>query len=127
MADLIFPGAPAATLGDTRLPENINLSLWQGDAQSYDILVKDEAGEAIDLTGCTAQAVIRQGFSGPQTVAFDCIVVLPNKVELRMDSATSKAIVPGEYVWNFQITSPNGDVRTYLAGDAVVLPEVDGA
>ena len=42
-----------------------------------------------------------------------------------MSSAVSDLITPGDYVWNFQITAPNGDVRTYLAGDVKVYAQVD--
>jgi hypothetical protein len=129
MADVVFPGeVPQATLGSTRLPENLDLEIWQGDAQEYFILLKSETNVAIDLTGCTAQAVLRQSFSAPTAYSFVCTLVAPatdGKIRMYMSSADSALIPAGDYVWNFQITAPNGDVRTYLAGDVKVYAEVD--
>lgn len=136
MADIIFPGEiPAANLGSTRLPENLDLTIWQGDAQEYFILLTadDVPKTPIDLTGCTAQAVIRETFNAPVAHAFVCTIEddpviegkKTNKVRLYMSSPDSKNIPGGDYVWNFQITAPNGDVRTYLAGDVTVHAEVD--
>lgn len=129
MADVIFPGeVPAGNLGQTRLPENLDLTIWQGDAQEYFINLESEAGVAIDLTGCTAQAVIRQSFSAPTSHSFTCTLVTPatqGKIRMYMSSVDSALITAGDYVWNFQITVPSGDVRTYLAGDVKVYAEVD--
>lgn len=126
MADLIFPGeAPIDDLGVERLPGNMDLSIWKGDAQTYVVAMTDDANVPLDLTGCTAQAVIRAGFTDPTTYPFACSISA-NRVTLYMSSAVCKTIPPGNYVWNFQITSSNGDVRTYLAGDVLVYAEVDG-
>lgn len=128
MADIIFPGeVPAANLGTTRLPENLDLTLWQGDAQEYFILLEAEDGTPIDLTGCSAQATIRETFNAPTSYEFACTIAADpiNKVRLYMSSVNSALIPGGDYVWNFQITAPNGDVRTYLAGDVTVHAEVD--
>lgn len=126
MADIIFPGAdPVGELGSTRLPQNLDLSIWQGDAQEFYITLKDELGAVIELTGCTAQAVLRQNFTAPTQYDFTCTVQADHSVRLYMSSVNSSLIPPGDYVWNFQITDGAGDVRTYLAGDVVVYAEVD--
>lgn len=130
MADLIFPGeAPLSQLGDTRLPENIDLVLWQGDSQEYFVVLTDDSATPvpIDLTGHTAQAVIRQTFGAATSYAFTCDITEPTngKIRLYMSSATSATIPAGDYIWNFQITTPGGDVRTYLAGDVKVHGQVD--
>lgn len=128
MADVIFPGEqPVDNLGSTRLPGNVDLSMWRGDAQKYIIRLEGEDAAPIDLTGHTAQAVIRQSFTAPTAYEFECTIqgVDNNEVLMYMDSATSKTIPAGSYIWNFQITAPDGDVRTYLAGDVTVYAEVD--
>lgn len=136
MADIIFPGdAPLGDLGESRLPQNLDLSIWQGDAQEFFIDLKDSLGVQIELTGCTAQAVLRQSFNAPTAYTFDCTVQPDHRVRVYMPSVTrivdgetqqgTGDIPPGDYVWNFQITDVQGDVRTYLAGDAKVYAEVD--
>ena len=42
-----------------------------------------------------------------------------------MAPATTAALIAnGDYIWDFQLTEPGGDIRTYLAGDVNVIPEV---
>lgn len=130
MADVIFPGqTPQGTLGSTALPENMDLAIWQGDAQQYYIVFTGSDGTTpLDLTGCTAQAVIRASYTDPTQYSYTCTIVDPptqGKVSMYMSSATSATIPAGPYLWNFQVTMANGDVRTYLAGDCTVYAEVD--
>jgi hypothetical protein len=127
MPDLVFPGATPAppVLGHARLPGNTDLTIWQGDAQQYNLLLHSNDGMPLDLTGCTAQAVVRQTFSSPEVYEFTCTIHDGNEVNMYMPSAVSTAMPAGDYVWNFQITSPAGEVRTYLAGDVRVYAEVD--
>lgn len=126
MADIIFPGeAPSDTLGTTRLPNNVDLAFWRGDAQEFLVRMNNEDGTPIDLTGMTAQATIRASFSAPTQYDFETSIT-DNEVRLYLPSAVSKTIPAGDYVWNFQLTTvATGDVRTYLAGDVTVYAEVD--
>jgi hypothetical protein len=127
MADIIFPGEePLSNLGTTKLPENVDLSIWQGDAQTYIMRLTADNNAPIDLAGCTAQATVRQSFTAPARFEFVCTIQNTNEVKVYMSSATSASIPAGSYVWNFQVTAPNGDVRTYLAGDCTVYAQVDG-
>lgn len=129
MADLIFPGAaPSGTIGSTRLPDNLDLEIWKGDYQQFIIKMQNPDGTPINLTGYTAQAMIRASFTAPTSYPFTCTIggTGNNEVTLYMSSANCKLIPAGDYVWNFQLTYPNGDTRTYLAGDVKVYAEVDG-
>jgi hypothetical protein len=130
MADIIFPGeATSGTLGTTRLPDNLDLVIWQGDTQEYYINLTDDATPAvpIDLTGCTAQAVIRSSFTSPTSYDFTCTITdaVGGVIKLYMTAANCALIPAGDYVWNFQITLSTGEIRTYLAGDVLVYAEVD--
>lgn len=87
--------------------------------------MNNEDGTPIDLSTYTAQASIRQGFAGPTLFDFECTIQNGNEVELYMSSVVSDTIPAGDFVWNFQITDINGDVRTFLAGDVVVYAQVD--
>lgn len=126
MADIIFPGeAPSDTLGTTRLPNNVDLAFWRGDAQEFIITMNDEAGDPLDLTGLTAQAVIKASFTATTEYEFETTIT-DNQVRLYLPSTVSKTIPAGSYIWNFQLTTvATGDVRTYLAGDVTVYAEVD--
>lgn len=126
MADVIFPGKPPlGNLGQDRLPANMDLSIWQGDSQTYVINLSAEDGTPIALTGYTATATIRATYTAPTKYSFVCTQTGPNQITLYLSSTACKAISPGSYVWEFQLAAPNGDVRTYLAGDVTIYAEVD--
>lgn len=126
MADIIFPGqVPDGTLGNDRLPANMDLLLWQGDAQTYIINLAAEDGSPIDLTGYTTRGTIRASFTDPVKYSFACTHTDTNQITLYLSSTVSASLTPGSYVWEFQVQAPNGDVRTYLAGDVTVFAEVD--
>lgn len=126
MADIIFPGVPPlGTLGDDKLPANMDLSIWQGDAQTYIINLTAEDGSAIDLTNYTARGTIRASFTDPTKYSFVCTHTDTNQITLYLSSTLCASIPAGSYVWEFQLQAPSGDVRTYLAGDVTVLAEVD--
>lgn len=126
MADIIFPGEdPLGVLGATRLPDNVDMEFWRGDTQVFNIVLQNEDGTPIDLTGATAMAVIRQDFTNPTTYEFDCSIHDGNQVTITLSAETSATIPGGNYIWNFQITFSDGSVRTFLAGDVTVDEDVD--
>lgn len=126
MADIIFPGEePSDVLGTTKLPSNVDLAFWKGDSQEFIVRMNDELGEAIILTGYTPLAVMKASFNSATAYTFTTSVQNGNEIRVYLPSSISKTIPAGDYVWNLQITAPNGDVRTYLAGDVTVYAEVD--
>jgi hypothetical protein len=126
MADIIYPGEePLDTLGATKLPTNVDLAFWKGDVQEFFVDLTAANGTPVDLTGTTAQAVIRSNFTSSTTYSFQCTIT-GNRVRLYMPSSLTKTIPAGDYIWNFQLTTVStSDVRTYLAGDVTVYAEVD--
>jgi hypothetical protein len=127
MADLVFPGKGAgAVLNSTAMPKSYDLEIYKGDYVEMLMTLKDSTGAVMDLTGYTATARIRSNFSSTDYFGFN--VTIPNpelgKVRLYMPTSTSTTLEPGTYIWGFQVTNPNGDSRTYLAGDVTVYDEV---
>ena len=45
-------------------------------------------------------------------------------VEVFLPSSVTSTLLPGSYIYDFQITFTDGNTRTYLAGDVTVYPEV---
>ena len=126
MADIIFPDeVPEQVLGSTKLPSNVDLEWWKGDTVEFIIRLTQEDGTPISLVGTVPTAVVRQSFNTPTSYSFTCTVQNTNEIRIYLAAATSKTIPAGDYIWNLQVTSQNGDVRTYLAGDVRVYAEVD--
>jgi hypothetical protein len=129
MADLVFPGAaPGGPINSGAMPSNYDLIIYEGDALRFTVTVKDSAGVPVDLTGYTAKAQLKTNFADASPVDFDCTITTPETdgvVSVYLSPATTAALTAGSsYIWDFQLTSPDSDVRTYLAGDVTVVPEV---
>lgn len=126
MADIIYPGeAPSGVIGQTNLPQNVNMEFWRGDSQEFIVRFKNEQGVAIPLTGQTPAAVMKASFNSSTSYAFTTTIQNGNEVRVYLPSSISKTIPAGDYIWNLQLTNASGDVRTYLAGDITVYAEVD--
>lgn len=128
MADVIYPGEePQGDMGLSRLPQNVDFSMWQGDKQDFLIKLENEDETPIDLSDFTPEAIIRADFDDPTTYAFECTVqgANNNEIYLYMGSDVTETMPAGDYIWNLQIVDSNGDVRTLLAGDVKVLAQVD--
>jgi hypothetical protein len=126
MADIIFPGEdPVGVLGETRLPDNLDMKIWRGDEQTFNIVLQNSDETPLDLSFSTAEAVIKQSFNSATEYPFECTIHDGNELTLFLSSDVSETIPAGDYIWNFQITFSNGGVRTFLAGDVTVYAEVD--
>lgn len=128
MADIIFPGqTPAGKIGTTRLPQGLDLEIWKGDAFEFVVALTDDSVNKtpIDLTGYTPLAVMKASFNSPTTYTFQTFVQNTNQVRVYLPTSVSDTIPAGDYIWNLQVTAPNGDKRTFLAGDVTVYDDVD--
>ncbi len=126
MADIVYPGdTPGGTLGVDFLPSNYDLDLYRGDYFPLRITLEDNLGVPLDLTGYTAAAQIRSTFDDPVSYDFDATITpLTGTIDLILTSVVSETILAGSYVWDFQVTEPSGNVRTYITGDVTVFDEV---
>lgn len=126
MADIVYPGTtPGGTLGLDFMPANYDLRLYRGDYFPLKLTLKDNAGVAINLTGYTAKASIRTTFDDPVAYVFNVTInAAAGEVNFELPSSVSSTIPAGPYIWDVQVTDPNGNNRTYIAGDVVVHDEV---
>jgi hypothetical protein len=125
MTDTVFPGQPAGVLGQESLPANYDLVLYKGDYFNTSVVIKDNVGAVINLTGYTAKCSIKASYSSVTSFDATCtITALSGLVDIMFPSSVMEDIPAGSYVWDFQVTNPSGNVRTYLAGDVTVYGEV---
>lgn len=126
MADIVFPGQqPGGVIGREFLPSNFDLELYKGDYFPFRLLLKDSTGAPLNLTGYTARSQIRDYIDS--TVVFEfatSIVPTEGAVDIMLNSTTSSGLAPGSYIWDVQLTNPDGNTRTYIAGDVKVYDEV---
>ncbi len=125
MADIVFPGSTGTVLNSTALPSNNDLVIYKGDFVELIITLKDSGGTPLDLVGTTPKASLKTDYSDRQPKDFTCTLTgNTGQVRIYMPSSITSNLVPGSYIWDFQVTFSANDTRTYLAGDVTVYNEV---
>jgi hypothetical protein len=117
---------PSATrLQEVQQPGTFDLDLYRGDTFGFQARLWEDTpgGTPTDLTGATAKAEIRDESGGSFVVVMDCVVALPNVVDVSLTGALSSTLPP-EGVWDLQVTWPGAVVRTVLAGAVTVTGDV---
>jgi len=112
------------------MPGDYPLDLYHGDSYNWQFkLWTDEAKtQALDLTGVTVKAEIRDKPAGLAIYPLDCTVALPNVIEAILPANMSDTLPIGtDMVWDIQLTYPNGSVNTLLAGKVSVTQDVTDA
>jgi hypothetical protein len=105
-----------------------DLSVYQGDDQSWTVTVRNQDGTPAVITGFTARAQIRRGVadSDPVVVAEMAASIASPVVNLSLTHIQTSTM-SGRYVWDLQLTSPTGEVTTILAGNVNAKAEVTRA
>jgi len=126
MADIVFPGSsPSNTLNSSAMPSNNDLVIYKGDFVELLVTLTDAGGAPLDLTGATPRAQLKSDYSDRSPKEFSCTTTAtPGQVRIFLSSTVTSELLPGSYIWDFQITSAGGETRTYLAGDVTVNNEV---
>lgn len=124
MADIVFPGETGTVLNSASLPSNHDLVIYKGDYVELFVTIKDVAGVPITLTGATPKAVLKSDYNDRVPTEFTSTLTgNPGEVSLVLNSAQTASLLPGSYIWDFQVTIGT-QTRTYIAGDVTVINEV---
>jgi hypothetical protein len=109
-------------------PGVLPLNIYRGDTYNWEVrLWADQAKtDPIDLTGVTSAAQIRQSGSGSGNLitAMDLTLQLPNILWMSLSAPNSLKLYAGNFVWDLQLTYPDGSVRTVLTGNVNVTQDV---
>jgi hypothetical protein len=108
------------------MPADFNLVLYRGDTGRWQFRLWADADKTdpIDLTGVTVQTMLRdKATSGSFVIVLDCVVTLPNIIDMTLTSEQSRDLPP-KGVWDLQLTYPSGDIVTPLKGTVSVTQDV---
>lgn len=108
------------------MPGSYTMNLYRGDTYHWKFVVWQDTAMTIpaDLTGVTAKSQIRDKPSGAFIVDLVVNVVLPNTITADLAQVDSQRLLPPACAWDLQLTYPNGDVITILAGAVNVTPDI---
>ena len=103
-----------------------DLAIQQGADYAATVTVEYIDGTAVDLTGWSAKAQLRNGSAdcNPEVIyEIGTTISLPDQVILNIPHVTT-ATLKGRYAWDLDLTSPEDAITTVLAGNANVTPEI---
>lgn len=117
------------------IPAKYDITLYRGDTfrRTFRIRTINEdktPGPYADLTGCTPLAQVRSAERAPTIVETIGSVILDQTDPATLGSitisltATQTAELADSTRWDIQLTHPNGDVHTYLAGGVTAKGQV---
>lgn len=125
MADIVYPGQGGEALNATSLPSNNDLVIYKGDYLELFVTLKDYTGTPLNLSGSTPAAALKSDYSDRAPNMFECTLTgTPGQVRIFLSSEVTSTLIPGSYIWDFQVTSPTGQTKTYLTGDVTVYNDV---
>lgn len=107
------------------LPASVALALYRGDSRVWEDQFFTD-GVPQDLTGYTFLAQIRATPSAEPMAQLDVTLVdaAAGKVRRTLTAEQAAGLVPGRAMWDFQVTSPDGSVRTVMAGAVVITADI---
>lgn len=127
MADIVFPGQDAGpALNSGALPKNADLVIYKGDFVRVPLSIVDALGAPVVITNGIPKAMLKTDYNDRSPKLFECTITNgpQGKAEAFLSSEVTSQLLPGSYIWDFQITDENGETRTYFAGDITVYNEV---
>lgn len=113
------------------LPATKDLYIYQGDTFNMKVrlrqlTVDSQAGNVVDVTGAVGAAQIRTSPTSNVALAtMACVVNNDFSIDLSMTATQTSGLVQG--VWDFQLTWPDGSIKTYLKGNVYITQEVTRA
>jgi hypothetical protein len=114
------------------MPASIyNIICEQGATLERNLTFRDGNGLLVNLTGFSAQMQVRPTVTS-STVTLE-LSTLNNRIvlggqagtiTLNVPATTTATLAPGDFVYDLELTSPNGVVRRLVEGKFKVKPEV---
>jgi hypothetical protein len=106
------------------MAKRYDLRLDKGASCSLEIEPQDADGSALDLTGFTASAQIRQNHKSEIPLAVFIVSITGGVIALSLGAAQTAAIDKREGVWDCLLRAPDGTAVRLVEGKAFMTPEV---
>ena len=100
-----------------------NISIDQGSTFSTSIILTDENGSALDLSGYTANSQIRRWYTSTDSISFHTELTA-GQVTLSLDSISTSALTKDRYVYDVVLKDNNDVITRVVEGIVTVNPRV---
>ena len=108
-------------------PATYPLEIYRGDSAHWQFRLWNDTGhtDPLDLTDAVPKAEIRDKPAGTILAVLDCLIELPNTIEVDLPADKSAALPIASAKWDLQITFPaSGNVNTYVAGSVKITADI---
>jgi len=106
----------------------INLYVDQGSDFHTELVLQNDDGSIIDLTGFTIHSQFRKSFQSSLYYEFDCSIVgapVLGEITLVLSGSVSTDIPPGRYLYDVEILDALNNVQVRVIEGLVILtPEI---
>lgn len=103
-----------------------NLYIDQGAFFRTYVTVSGTNGIPLDLSGFTVASQMRKSYQSSTAYNFTASISNPSvgRVQLELNSAHSRQIPPGRYLYDVRVTNPQGESTRVVEGIVTINPEV---
>lgn len=102
-----------------------NITVDQGADYSTTIEIKDDNGVAINITGYSANAMIRKTFSSSNSLSFQTTIdALNGRVTLSLPASNTYPLTAGRYMYDLIMTDPAARKTRVVEGILTITPGV---
>lgn len=102
-----------------------NITVDQGSDYSTTITLTDDDGDAINLSGYTAEAQIRKHYTSTNAVSFSTSMAESNgQIILSLTSTQTNNMTSGRYVYDVEITDSSNTISRVIEGILTITPGV---
>lgn len=100
-----------------------NIVIDQGATFNTEILLTDDAGNVLDLSGYTGLSQLRKSYSSSSATSFS-VTLNSGMVQLALTATQTAAITAGRYVYDVFLTDSSNTVTRVVEGIVTVTPRV---
>ena len=107
------------------IPGTFALNIYRGDDHAWRFMLWTDAAKtvAVDLTGMTVEAEVRDRPGGAVIIPALVTVTLPGTVDVVLDHDATRTL-PANGRWDLQATDAGGRIATFLAGPVKVTGDI---
>lgn len=106
------------------MSQKVNISIDQGTTFETSFTLTDENGVGLNLTNYTGAAQMRQYYTSTAYYTFTVNTSNVGVITLGMTANTTNNITAGRYVYDVELTAPDGKISRVVEGMATVWPGV---
>jgi hypothetical protein len=102
-----------------------NILIDQGSTYTTDLNLTDENGDALNLSGYSANSQIRKHYTSSNSVTFSTSInAVAGVITLSLTANQTSNLISGRYVYDVELTDASNSVSRIVEGIVTVTPQV---